>query len=377
MSNNPLRDKASALNVQGRHNDALALYDRLIASAPDNPTWQTERAAVLRNLGRDIEAIEGCHRALALNPSLAEGHFLLAGLLLRDGRYRDGFREYEWRLQMPDVSIPARQLRAPFWDGQPAPDKRLMVVAEQGLGDTVQFVRFIAKARERVGALALVVQEPLRDLCASAAGADTVLASGDALPAHDLKVSLLSLPYLLRTSLATLPAPTGYLSVDGASSRAGEGLNVGLNWQGNPSGAGDRGRSVSLDTLAPLLDMPGSTYVSLQRDHGLEQLSEFPGIIDAASTSKSFADTARIMESLDLIITTDTAVAHVAGALGRPTWVLLKHAATWRWLKERSDSPWYPTMRLYRQSQPGEWADVVDRVTRDLTALLSNPQSRI
>ncbi|MEQ8666043.1 MAG: tetratricopeptide repeat protein [Rhodospirillales bacterium] len=361
-----LRQEASALNTAGHHEDALARYDDLVARAPDEAAWHNERAAVLRNLGRIAEARTACERAVALAPDLALAHVNLAGLLLTQGHYREGFRAYEWRLRVPDCHVPALGLRAPMWDGQPARDKCLLVAAEQGLGDTVQFVRFLAKARTRVGRLVLVVQTPLKGLCGGVAGADAVLASGETLPRHDLKISLLSLPHRLRTSLATLPAPERYLHGPPIESVQGGGLRVGIAWQGNPEGAGDRGRSVTLDILRPVLSASGVRFFSLQKNFGLDQLAAFPEVEDVGSRCATFADTAAIMKTLDLVITTDTAVAHVAGALGRPTWLLLKRAPAWRWLENRTDSPWYPSMRLYRQAMTGDWGTPVQRIAADL-----------
>ncbi len=365
-----LRDDASALNVDGRHGEALALYDELVAkaqdSAPDVAPWHNERAAVLRNMGRIAEAQMACETALDLDPGLAEAHVNMAGLLLCQGRYREGFREYEWRLKVPGCSVPALGLRAPLWDGGSAPDKCLLVVAEQGLGDTVQFIRFLEKARSRVGRLVVVVQTALNELCQGVAGADEVVGSGEMLPPHDLKISLLSLPHLLRTSLATLPAPVQYLDVAEAAPLEGDGLRIGISWQGNPDGVGDRGRSCPLEAFKAVLGLSGARFYSLQKNFGLEQLAAFPGIEDLGSRCDTFADTAACMKSLDLILTTDTAVAHVAGALGRPTWVLLKHSPTWRWLRERTDSPWYPSMRLFRKGESENWESVLERVAENL-----------
>ncbi len=261
-----------------------------------------------------------------------------------------------------------------MWDGRHASDKCLLVVAEQGLGDTVQFVRFLAQARRRVGRLVLVVQTALKELCQSVAGADEVMGSGEILPAFDLKISLMSLPYLLRTSLATLPVPVRYLDVERTAPLEGEGLKIGINWQGNPTGAGDRGRSCPLEAFKLVFQLPGTRFFSLQKNFGLEQLTAFPEIEDLGSRCETFADTAAYMKSLDLVLTTDTAVAHVAGALGRPTWLLLKHSPTWRWLRERGNSPWYPSMRLFRKEEAESWESVIKRVSEDLAG---NPDSSL
>lgn len=361
-----LRDEASALNVAGQHAGALSIYNDLVARAPDVAAWHNERAAVLRNMDRIAEAVKACETALQLDPDLAEAHVNLAGLLLTEGRYREGFREYEWRMKVPACSVPALGLSAPMWDGRPAADKCLLVVAEQGLGDTVQFVRFLSQARQRVGRVVLVVQTALKELCQRVPGADTVVGSGEMLPAHDLKISLLSLPHLLRTSLATLPAPVHYLDMARATPLSGEGLKIGINWQGNPTGSGDRGRSCPLEAFRPLFDLPCTRFCSLQKNFGLEQLAAFPAVEDMGSQCETFADTAACMKSLDLVVTTDTAVAHVAGALGRPTWVMLKHAPTWRWLRGRTDNPWYPAMTLFRKDEGESWENLLQRIAMEL-----------
>jgi len=366
-----LRHEAATLNVAGRHAEALSLYDNLVAKAPSVAHWHNERAAVLRNLGRIPEAQQACETALRCDPSLAEAHVNLAGLLLCQGRYREGFREFEWRLRVPQCSVPALGLAAPMWDGRPAPDQCLLVVAEQGLGDTIQFVRFLEPARRRVGRLVLVVQAAVKELCKGVAGADEVMGSGETLPPFDLKISLMSLPHLLRTSLATLPAPMGYLDVERTAALKGDGSKIGVNWQGNPTGTGDRGRSCPLEAFKPVFKLPGARFYSLQKNFGLEQLAAFPEVEDLAGHCETFADTAAYMKALDLIITTDTAVAHVAAALGRPTWLLLKYSPTWRWLRDRMDSPWYPSMRLFRKEEAECWELVLDRVAKDLKVYLN------
>jgi hypothetical protein len=247
-------------------------------------------------------------------------------------------------------------------------------------------VRLLKPAAELGGRVILECRRELLALIASLAaevGGLSLVAQGEALPAHDLEVPLASLPHLLGLELGSIPARVPYLRSDPARRtrwRAWLGdateLQVGLVWQGNPRARADRGRSVPLRSLAPLLSISGAQFVSLQKEHGLDQLDELPpGSVRRPEPGldggpDAFLDTAALLDELDLLITSDTAVAHLAGALGRPVWLLLKFAPDWRWLSERQDSPWYPTMRLYRQSTPGDWAGVVERVGRDLRCLV-------
>ena len=247
------------------------------------------------------------------------------------------------------------------------------MVGEQGFGDTIQFCRYAPLIRGRGARVVLAVQPALKDLCSRMDGVDRVVTSHEPLPEFDLHVPLLSLPFLFGTTLETVPARVPYLRpapehiAHWRETLADKpGLRVGIAWQGTPTGGADRGRSLGLERFLPIARMPGVRLFSLQKGHGHEQLrdlSEGVGIVDLGSRCATFDDTAGVMANLDLVITSDTSVAHLAGALGRPVWVALKRSPDWRWLLERADSPWYPTMRLFRQRVSGEWGDVFEAIS--------------
>ena len=347
---------------------------RALAGAPDDGAALASLAQALRQQGRLTEAIETCRAAVRADPDDAAAHAHLAECLLLAGDYDEGFREYAWRAGLGVA--PGDGLEAPRWCGAEGAGATLLIVAEQGFGDTLQFCRHAPLAAARGVRVVLAVQPALAGLCATIEGVDAVVAGGEALPAHDAQVPLLDLPRLLGTSVETVPAHVPYLRApDNAAARGREivggppGLRVGIAWQGNPRGAGDRGRSIPLARFLPLAGIEGVRLVSLQKGAGHEQLARTPGaggIVDAGSHCRTFADSAGVIEALDLVITSDTAVAHLAGALGRPVWVALKHDADWRWLVERDDSPWYPTMRLFRQRRAGDWAGVFEAIAAAL-----------
>lgn len=344
--------------------DAEPLFRRAAELRADDASALNNLALALRAQGRLDEAIATCRGAIGLAPEDAEAHVHLAELLLLHGKIDEGFREYEWRRSLPGAVVPGGDLAAPDWDGSDPNGRTILVIAEQGFGDTLQFCRFVPVLATRGARVILVVQEALADLCRTLDGVDTVVASGASLPAFDLKVPLLSLPHLLGPDVGRVP----YLTAPADRIRPGHdaiGGRVGIAWQGNPTGAGDRGRSVTLARFAGLSNIDGVRLVSLQKGFGHEQLTALPDattIEDAGSRCADFADTAAVMAGLDLIITTDTAVAHLAGALGRPAWVLLKHDPDWRWRRGREDSPWYPSLRLFRQPAAGDWDSVLAAV---------------
>lgn len=273
---------------------------------------------------------------------------------------------------MPDVVIGADDLGSPSWDGGDTAGRTILVVAEQGFGDTLQFCRYASILAARGARVVLVVQEGLADLCRTLDGVDTIVASGSPLPAVDVVVPLLSLPHLLGVGPVTAPYLSPPMDRDERFRDAVAG-GVGISWQGNPDGPGDRRRSVPLARIHDLADIDGVHLISLQKGFGHEQLADLPpgiAIEDAASRCNDFADTAAVMATLDLVITTDTAVAHLAGALGQPAWVMLKYDPDWRWHRESEESSWYPSLRLFRQKTAGDW----DSVFEDVRAALVERQ---
>lgn len=364
-----------ALRQAGRLEEAAAALQQAVRRVPGDPAERSNLAGVLKELGRLGEA-EACYReALRHRPDDAGLHFNLALLLLLDGRFAAGWDEYEWRFRAGVARLPPCE--APRWTGERLGERVLLIRAEQGLGDTIQFCRYAAMAAG-CGQVFLEVQPPLRRLLADGLGGVVpVIAAGSPLPAFDLCSPLLSLPRLLGS-----PGPVApYLTADPErvarwrSVLGGEGRRIGIAWQGNPASAAEFGRSIPVREFGPLAQMPGVRLISLQKQHGLDQLAAPPPGLRIETLGDNFdpgpdafVDTAAVMRCLDLIVTSDTAVAHLAGALGCPVWVGLQHVPDWRWGMAGDRCRWYPTMRLFRQPARGDWTGVFARMAAQLAA---------
>ena len=309
----------------------------------------------------------------------------LSRALLTLGDFERGWQENEWRWRSTALKGSARNFAPPLWDGTPRAQQTLLIHAEQGLGDTLHFVRYAPLVKPRCGRLVFECQKPLLALLARCAGIDQLVAQGEPLPAFACHAPLLSVPWLLQTRQASIPADVPYLWADPAlidrwreQLRDIRGFRIGINWQGRPGRGAWRFRNLPLAQFAALARLPNVRIISLQKGAGREALAEigdrFP-LVDLGDevdqASGAFMDTAAIMRNLDLVLTSDTAVAHLAGGLGVPVWVALPFAAEWRWLRNRSDSPWYPTMRLFRQRQREDWDSVFQAVEQALRELLS------
>jgi len=353
----------------GRTDEAEAAYREALRLKPNHPEGHNNLAVLLHDLGRAEEAIDSNRAAISLRPDYAEAHVNLALTLLSIGRLDEAWPEYEWRWRMKKQAKHARGFKQPLWDGGATGDKVLLLHAEQGFGDTLQFCRYaalVASGRRVV----LEAQRPLLPLLAGLPGVEKVVAHGDPLPDFDLHCPLLTLPLLLGTALDNIPGETPYLAADPAPVAAWrarldgiEGLRVGLVWAGNPAMAADRRRSVALDRLAPFAAVPGVTFVSLQKGPaGKQAPPEGMRLLDWTDELKDFGDTAALIEALDLVVTVDTAVVHLAGALGKTVWLLNRFDPCWRWLRGRDDNPWYPNLRQFRQAEAGSWDAVIDRV---------------
>ncbi|MGH7102672.1 MAG: tetratricopeptide repeat protein [Acetobacteraceae bacterium] len=364
---------AVLLNEQGRFALALAEASEVLQRKPRDTAAETNCGNALVALGRSSEAEGHYRRALQIAPDEAETHYNLGLALLLDGRFRAGWAEYEWRSLRRGART--RLLPAPLWSGEPLGRRVLLVHAEQGFGDTIQFCRFIPLLDgDRV---ALEVPRPLVRLVATLPGIESVIASGDPLPPFDVHCPMLSLPHRIGTTLETIPRSVPYLIAAPGSvaiwhGRLGgaRGLKVGLAWAGNPDYPADRRRSIEPTLLRALLETPGATFISLQPGAppaGMPILT-FPDEI------RDFADTAALVAALDLVISVDTAAVHLAGALGKPVWLLNRFDTCWRWLRERTDSPWYPTLRQFRQSQPGDWPGVMAAVEAALARVIDDPR---
>lgn len=377
-------NRGNALRELGRLDDAIASYERALRLRPDFVGPLVNRARTLRDLGRFDAALAGNARALALAPDLAEAHLNQAMIHLLRGDFENGLPEFEWRWRDAQLAAARRDFPVPQWQGDIDPAGRTVLVhAEQGLGDTLQFARYTPLLASRGARVVLEVQPPLQNLLRSLPGGVEVIARGDALPPIDLHCPLLSLPLAFGTRPGSIPAPVGYVQADAARvsrwlARLGPatGTRVGLVWSGNPDHNNDRNRSLPLAALTPLF-RPGLEFVSLQPairpgDDKLLQSGQLP-LRHFGGELEDFADTAALASCMDLVIAVDTAGAHLAGALGRPLWLLLPWLPDWRWLLDRDDSPWYPTARLFRQPRPGDWASVITAVARLLDGLIARP----
>jgi tetratricopeptide (TPR) repeat protein len=369
-----LYNRGVTLQELQRSADAVESYDRALAVRPHHPEALSNRGSALQELRRFADALESYNRAVAIRPDYAEAQWNRALLLLLSGSFADGWLGYESRRKMP--SWTPQSFNGPEWSGDSLAGKRLLLYAEQGFGDTIQFARYAPLAAARGARVILEVQPPLRSLLTTLNGVEAVVARGDPLPPFDLHCSLLSLPFLFGTTRDTIPTDVPYIRPTAERCDvwrrrlARDTAIVGLVWSGSPESRIDRQRSIPFDQFAPLLAIPGIRFVSLQKDVRATDacaLREQNEVIDLGVDLKDFSDTCAVISQLDLVVTVDTAVAHLAGAIGKPVWILLPYVPDFRWLLDCTDSPWYPSARLFRKSQGSDWAEVVSRVESELT----------
>lgn len=370
---------ANFLMDHERLEEALRWTGDLTSVNPDYAPGWTLRGNLLLHLERYDESFSAYERAVAVGEDYPEAVYHRGSILLLHGRFTEGWRDFERRWDVADCGFTRPVLRGPEWRGENLAGRSIVIYSEQGLGDTIQFVRFVPQLLQR-GARVTFICHPglIRLFRRFAEMGIEVIGSSRADRQFDFQCALMSLPQRFGTTLATLPSAVPYLFpetslVDSWGVRLGpHGVRVGICWQGNPAGKVDRGRSVPLRHYIPLAGIPGVRLISLQRSHGLDQLARVPANIRIESPGEfdqgkdAFLDTAAIMQNLDLIVTSDTSVAHLAGALGRPVWVAVKHTPDWRWMLDRTDSPWYPTMRLFRQKLRHDWNGVFDEITEAL-----------
>ena len=367
------------LRMQGRLGESIAACRQALALQPDSPEALMNLGNSLRDSGRVAEAISALEEALRLRSDIPGLHLNLGLYLLTVGRLEEGWREYEWRWRCPEFAPVARAYTGPRWRGEAAPGKVLLLWAEQGFGDTLQFCRYAPLAAKRGLRVVLTAQPGLVRLLKSLDGVETIVGMGSPVPDHDFQCPLMSLPGIFGTEVGSIPASVPYLSAEEDEVRAWRerlddappgSLKVGLVWAGRSRldspelVATDRRRSISPVMMVSLLDVPGGRYYSLQKEG--PAASAGYGLIDFMGECRDFCDTAAFITNLDLVISVDTAVVHLAGALGKPVWVLNRFDSCWRWLQDREDSPWYPTLRLFTQRRPGEWGDVIARLREEL-----------
>jgi tetratricopeptide (TPR) repeat protein len=368
---------------QGRLDEAAALFEKSIALKPLQPEIASNLAMVLKDRGEIPAAIRQLDRALELAPDFAAARLNRAMLQLMAGDFAAGWREYEARWQTPLLDPDRRQFPVARWDGGVGTGGTLLLWAEQGLGDTLQFCRYAPLAAERGWRVVLETPQPLVGLLSSLDGVEVAPIGASDLAQIERHCPLMSLPLLFRTTLETIPGTSPYLAAPQdavARWRRRLGLEpgrlaVGLVWAGNPGrltslhAAIDRKRSIPLQHLAPLFAVPGTRFVSLQKDRRPGDDPAAYGLLDPMDEVRSFADTAAIVAGLDLVITVDTSVVHLAGALGQRVWLLNRRETCWRWLLDRDDSPWYPSLRQFRQTASGDWQSVIGKLGTALAAL--------
>ena len=333
------------------------------------------------------EAAAAYDRALHLKPNFPAARFNRSLLRLLLGDLEHGWPDFDWR--QPKHGIMARRFSQPLWDGADLKGLTILLYAEQGFGDTMQFIRFAETVKDRGGKVIVECQPQMLQLLASAQGIDFLVAEGCQLPHFDVQAPLLSVPGILHTSLATIPNAVPYLQAERAlvkkwqheleqsdvkNARSRRAFKVGIAWQGNTSYRYDGQRSIPFKHFVPLGHVEGVQLISLQKGFGTEQLHSFAGqcpCLDLGcrldQATGAFVETAAVMANLDLVVCSDTALAHLAGALGVPVWVAVNKVPDWRWLLEREDSPWYPTMCVFRQTQRGCWDQVFERIAEELT----------
>lgn len=366
--------------AQGNLEQAILAYQHALELRPDFASAQNNLAVALRDQGKLTESLTAQQRALDMQPNwpLAIYNQGLTHLLLGD--FENGWAGYEHRTRVPELAASVRRVDGSAWEGQEVAGKRVYVHAEQGLGDLIQFVRYVPMLAERGAKIALQCPVPLLRLFQCVGGVEALVSSGLPPNGFDLQCSLLSLPRLFQTRLDNIPSDVPYLLADSDLSDrwrhriSGGKLKVGLVWAGRPQHPNDRNRSMGLSMLEPLAQVPEATFFSLQKGPAASQAGEQKSLrlVELTNELTDMADTAAAVSNLDLVLTVDTAVAHLAGAMGRPVWVLLPFVPDWRWMMERTDSPWYPTMRLFRQPALGDWQSVIQNVASELQALVTS-----
>jgi Flp pilus assembly protein TadD len=371
----------NALSDQGDLEKAIDCHQTAIRLNPNLLEAYSNLGNTLTDLGQPDEAIAAYRAALALKAYHPAVRANLAMCLLLKGDYAAGWREYEWRWGFEGLADGSR----PIWDGNELNGRTILLRAEQGLGDTIQFIRYLPLVAARSGRVVVECQPELIGILKQIASVALWIPMGDPLPDYDVWRPLLSLPSVFGTTLDNIPrlAPALKASADATENfrrvlaSCPDGPKVGLVWAGRSEHKNDRNRSIALSVMAELANVPNVHFVSLQKGPAAAQAREIAStfqLIDLTDQLQDFADTAALIENLDLVISVDTSVAHLAGAMGKPVWLLLPFAPDWRWMTDRSDSPWYPSMRLFRQSRIGDWSDVIPHVAERLKDLTKDNQ---
>lgn len=375
--------RGNMLQLLLRHGEALRSYDRFLSFVPGNADGWNNRATTLQSLGRIEEALQSVRRALSLSPAMAEAQLNrgFCHLLMQD--FANGLPLLEWRKQMPEP-LEARVYSQPLWDGtQDIQGKTLFAYIEQGLGDAIQYYRYVGYAQARGAQVILSVPNQLIALLSNAAPRVELIGWGRVPPAFDFHIPLASIALAVGMRVETIPVADHYLSAEPErvacwKDKLGDhGFRIGIAWQGNQLILGSEGKAFSVSALQGISRLPGVRLIALQKNAGSEQLTQLPSGMavehyEFDEGPDAFLDTAAIMKNCDLVITADTAPAHLAGALGVQAWVALKYVPDWRWFLGRADSPWYPSLRLFRQAAPNDWASVFAAMELELRPLISH-----
>jgi tetratricopeptide (TPR) repeat protein len=348
---------------------ALACYEKVALLNPGSPHPYMNMGLVLTIKGLYDQAIAAYENAVQIEPENSEAHWNLANVLLLTGHFRRGWKEYVWLWKTNDYMKRRREFSQPSWNGSEIKGRTILLYAEYGFGDTIQFIRYAPLVAQRGATVIVECQRELASLLQNAGGTQKVIPRGEQLPEFDTHCSLMMLPVLFNTAVGDIPHKVPYLASNPALAEKwrerirhdNAKFKIGLVW----SGVSARRKFCSLETFAPLAQFPGISFYSLQKGEEVKEANHPPKeiqIYDYAEEMDDFSDTAALIENLDLVISIDTSVAHLAGALAKPVWTLLPFVPDWRWLLERDDSPWYPTMRLFRQPTSGDWGSVIARI---------------
>jgi hypothetical protein len=370
-------NRAIALHELKRFDEALASHDRAVALGPDCALALSNRGITLYELKRFDEALASYQRARVVEPDFADAHHNEAHCRMLTGDLLGGLEENEWRWKLKAFASYKRDFVEPLWLGaDDIAGKTLLIHADHGFGDTIHFCRYVPLAAARGARVILELQKPLRELMTTLAGGARIVAKGEPLPDFDLRCPVVSLPLAFRTELATIPSATPYLqaspeAVRSWSARLGprQRPRIGIAWSGDPMHSNDHNRSIALEAFLPLLAGVDATFVSLHRDvraGDVAALQSRSDLVHFGEDLKDYSDTAALIANLDLVIAVDTSVVHLAGALAKPVWILVTFVPDWRWFLDRDDSPWYPTVRLFRQDKTRNWDSVIARVNTAL-----------
>jgi hypothetical protein len=374
-----LRNICEVYRTLNRLDDAVAAARRAVRLAPNDPLCLHNLAVIHYERLEIDESIAAAEAALMMHPDLAIAHFARAEALLVSGCMEQGWEEYEWRFRIPGSARLMPPGDGPQWDGKPFHDATLLLIADQGFGDVIQFARYIPWVRDRCPDVAMVCSAEMIPVLKQIVPEDRIVSRWEACPPVRAFCPLSGLPRLHRTRVDTIPAPIPYLRADPPrialwSQRLGRLAppklkRIGIVWAGRPTHNADRRRSATLADFAPLAALRGVVLVSLQKGQAADQAGRYFGrapLVNIGAEIRDYDDTMALLECLDLVVTVDTSVGHLAEAIGKPAWILLATSPDWRWLLNRSDTPWYPTARLFRQTSPRAWADVLDHVAKAL-----------